>query len=65
MQVIDEQLSVEEVAGLKETFEMMDTGNKGKINIEELRIGLQKLGQLINDADLKVLMETVSFIIQL
>lgn len=65
MQVIAEHLSVEEVAGLKETFEMMDTGNKGKINIEELRIGLQKLGQLINDGDLKVLMETVSFIIQL
>ncbi|PWA98446.1 EF-hand domain pair [Artemisia annua] len=59
LRVIAEHLSVEEVAGLKETFEMMDTGNKGKINIEELRNGLQKLGQLINDDDLKVLMESV------
>ncbi|GJT18715.1 calcium-dependent protein kinase 7-like protein [Tanacetum coccineum] len=59
LRVIAEHLSVEEVAGIKETFEMIDTGNKGKINMEELRNGLQKLGQLINDADLKVLMEAV------
>uniref|UniRef100_A0A6P6FZF7 non-specific serine/threonine protein kinase n=1 Tax=Ziziphus jujuba TaxID=326968 RepID=A0A6P6FZF7_ZIZJJ len=55
--VIAEHLSVEEVAGIKEAFQMMDNGNKGKINIEELRIGLHKLGQQIPDPDLQILME--------
>ncbi|PON89159.1 GPCR kinase [Trema orientale] len=55
--VIAEHLSVEEVAGIKEAFEMMDNGNKGKVNLEELRIGLQTLGQQIPDPDLQILME--------
>ncbi|KAI7743476.1 LOW QUALITY PROTEIN: hypothetical protein M8C21_011327, partial [Ambrosia artemisiifolia] len=61
--VIAEHLSVDEVSGIKEMFDMMDTSKRGKINLEELRIGLQKLGQLVNDADLQVLMESVSFVI--
>ena len=59
-QVIAEHLSVEEVAGIKEGFHMMDTGNRGKINIDELRVGLHKLGHQIPDADLQILMEAVS-----
>ncbi|XP_071686006.1 calcium-dependent protein kinase 7-like [Rutidosis leptorrhynchoides] len=59
LRVIAEYISVDEVAGIKEIFEMMDTGNKGKITVEELRSGFQKLGQLMNDADFKVLTETV------
>ncbi|KAH0784104.1 hypothetical protein KY290_003702 [Solanum tuberosum] len=55
--VIAEFLSAEEVAGMKEAFEMMDTGKKGKINLEELKDGLQKLGHQIPDADLQILME--------
>ncbi|GAV90516.1 Pkinase domain-containing protein/EF_hand_5 domain-containing protein [Cephalotus follicularis] len=57
LRVIAEHLSVEEVAGIKEAFEMMDTSKRGKINLEELKIGLQKLGQQIADADLQILME--------
>ncbi|XP_038726178.1 calcium-dependent protein kinase 8-like [Tripterygium wilfordii] len=57
LRVIAEHLSVEEVAGLKDAFNMMDTGNRGMINLEELRAGLQKLGQKIPDADLQILME--------
>ncbi|GMH13018.1 hypothetical protein Nepgr_014859 [Nepenthes gracilis] len=57
LRVIAEHLSVEEVAGIKEAFEMMDTGKKGKINLEELRTGLHKLGQQIADADLQILVE--------
>ncbi|GLT82178.1 hypothetical protein SLE2022_005850 [Rubroshorea leprosula] len=57
LRVIAEHLSVEEVAGIKDAFAMMDTKNRGKINLEELRIGLQKLGQQIPDADLQILME--------
>ena len=59
-QVIAEHLSVEEVAGIKEGFQLMDTGNKGKINMDELRVGLQKLGHQIPEQDLQILMEAVS-----
>lgn len=62
LQVIAEHLSVEEVAGLKEAFEMMDTNKRGKINLEELRFGLQKSGQNIPEADLQILMEAVSIV---
>lgn len=57
LRVIAEHLSVEEVAGIKEGFQLMDTGNKGKINIDELRVGLQKLGQQVPETDLQILME--------
>ncbi|KAL2480619.1 Calcium-dependent protein kinase 32 [Abeliophyllum distichum] len=57
LRVMAEHLSVEEVAGIKEGFQLMDTGNKGKIDINELRTGLYKLGHQIPDADLQVLME--------
>ncbi|KAL7608512.1 hypothetical protein Lser_V15G13720 [Lactuca serriola] len=59
LRVIAEHLSVVEVADIKETFDMMDIGKKGKINLEELRNGLFKLGQLMNDEDLQILMESV------
>lgn len=63
IQVVAEHLSVEEVAGIKDSFNMMDINNRGKINLEELKNGLQKLGQHIPDADLQILMEAVSIII--
>lgn len=63
LQVVAEHLSMEEVAGIKEAFEMMDTNKKGKINLEQLRVGLQKVGQHIPEADLQILMEAVSIIL--
>ncbi|ESR65278.1 hypothetical protein CICLE_v10010257mg, partial [Citrus x clementina] len=62
LQVVAEFLSVEEVAGLKEAFEMMDTNKRGKINLEELRLGLLKGGQNIPEADLQILMDAISII---
>lgn len=61
-QVIAEHLSVEEAAGIKEGFQVMDTCNRGKINIDELRVGLHKLGHQVPDEDLLILMEAVSII---
>lgn len=52
---------MEEVAGIKEGFQLMDTNNKGKIDINELRVGLQKLGHHIPESDLQALMDAVSF----
>ncbi|XP_073146347.1 calcium-dependent protein kinase 8-like [Henckelia pumila] len=60
LRVVAEHLSVEEVAGIKEAFEMMDSGKKGKIHLEELRVGLQKLGHQITDDDLQILVEAAA-----
>ncbi|KAL2239923.1 UNVERIFIED_CONTAM: Calcium-dependent protein kinase 8 [Sesamum indicum] len=57
LRVVADHLSVEEVAGIKEAFDMMDSGKKGKVNLEEFRIGLHKLGHQIPDADIQILME--------
>ncbi|XP_057438677.1 calcium-dependent protein kinase 32-like [Lotus japonicus] len=57
LRVIAEHLTVEEAAGLREGFQGMDTANRGKINIDELRAGLLKLGHQVPDADLQILME--------
>ncbi|XP_057434409.1 calcium-dependent protein kinase 20-like [Lotus japonicus] len=57
LRVIAEHLSVEEVAGIKEGFQVMDTGNRGKINYDELRVGLTKLGHQVPDGDVQILMD--------
>ncbi|KAK2967819.1 hypothetical protein RJ640_027713, partial [Escallonia rubra] len=57
LRVVAEHLSGEEAAGMKEAFDMMDTSKRNKINLEELRSGLQNLGHQIPDADLQILME--------
>lgn len=60
--MIAEHLSVEEVAGIKEAFSSMDIEKRGKINLDELKNGLHKLGHQIPDADVQILMEAVSCI---
>ncbi|KAK9673638.1 hypothetical protein RND81_12G180400 [Saponaria officinalis] len=57
LKVIAEHLSTEEVAGIKEAFDGMDIGKTGKINLEQLKTGLHKLGHHIPDADVQILME--------
>ncbi|PHT49829.1 Calcium-dependent protein kinase 32 [Capsicum baccatum] len=55
--MIAEHLTVDKVAGIKERFQLMDIGNKGKIYINELRVGLQKLGHQIPESDVQILMD--------
>ncbi|KAG5080567.1 hypothetical protein JHK86_004632 [Glycine max] len=57
LRVIAEYLSLEEAAGIKEGFQLMDTSNKGKISVDELRVGLHKLGHQIPDGDIQILMD--------
>ncbi|KAE9590733.1 hypothetical protein Lal_00022974 [Lupinus albus] len=57
LRVIAEHLSAEEAAGLKERFQTMDADNRGKINMDELRIGLYKLGHQVHDEDINNIME--------
>ncbi|KAJ4896087.1 Calcium-dependent protein kinase 32 [Raphanus sativus] len=57
LRVIAEHLSDEEASGIREGFQMMDTNQRGKINIDELKIGLQKLGHAVPQDDLQILMD--------
>jgi hypothetical protein len=59
-QVVAENLSEEEIVGLKEMFKSLDTDNSGTITLEELRTGLPKLGTKITESELRQLMEAVS-----
>ncbi|CAN7062966.1 hypothetical protein IGI04_016981 [Brassica rapa subsp. trilocularis] len=57
LRVIAEHLSVEEASGIIERFQVMDTSNRGKITIQELRLGLRKLGIVVPQDDIQILMD--------
>ncbi|VAH28805.1 unnamed protein product [Triticum turgidum subsp. durum] len=57
LRVIAEHLSVEEVAGIKDMFEKMDLNKDSMINFDELKLGLNKLGHQMPDADVQILMD--------
>ena len=60
LKVIAENLSEEEIIGLKEMFKALDTDKNGIVTLEELRTGLPKLGNKISEAEIRQLMEAVS-----
>ncbi|KAI4308003.1 hypothetical protein L6164_031122 [Bauhinia variegata] len=57
LKVIAENLSEEEIQGLKQMFTNMDTDKSGTITYEELRAGLQRLGSKLTEAEVQQLME--------
>lgn len=62
LQVIAENLSEEEIVGLKEMFKSIDTDNSGTITFEELKAGLPKLGTKLSESEVRQLMEAVSLL---
>ncbi|KAJ9693889.1 hypothetical protein PVL29_009718 [Vitis rotundifolia] len=57
LRVIAENLSEEEIAGLKEMFKIIDTDNSGQITFEELKAGLKRFGANLNEAEIYDLMQ--------
>ncbi|XP_028804802.1 calcium-dependent protein kinase 1-like [Neltuma alba] len=57
LKVIAENLSEEEIIGLKEMFKSMDTDNSGTITFDELKAGLHKLGSKLSEPEIRQLME--------
>ncbi|KAJ6797716.1 putative calcium-dependent protein kinase 2 [Iris pallida] len=57
LKVIAENLSEEDIKGLKQMFKNMDTDQSGTITYEELRTGLSRLGSKLTEAEVKQLME--------
>lgn len=63
MKVIAENLSSEEIKGLKQMFDNMDTDGSGTITYEELKEGLSRLGSKLTEAEIQQLMDAVRTII--
>lgn len=57
IRVIAERLSEEEIAGLKEMFNMIDADNSGQITFEELKAGLERVGANLKESEIYALME--------
>uniref|UniRef100_A0A0E0LHF2 non-specific serine/threonine protein kinase n=1 Tax=Oryza punctata TaxID=4537 RepID=A0A0E0LHF2_ORYPU len=57
LRVIAENLSEDEIAGLREMFKMLDTDNSGQITLEELKTGLRRVGANLKDSEITTLME--------
>ncbi|KAG6545153.1 hypothetical protein Mapa_013418 [Marchantia paleacea] len=57
LRIIAEHLSGEEIEGLRDMFQMMDTDNSGAITFEELKAGLQKIGSQLAESEVRLLME--------
>lgn len=57
IEVIAMSLSEEEIAGLKEMFKMMDTDGSNQITLEELKLGLEKVGVNLKDSEMSRLWE--------
>ncbi|MCD7472433.1 Calcium-dependent protein kinase 20 [Datura stramonium] len=57
IRVIAENLSGEEIAGLKQMFKMIDADNSGHITLEELKRGLEKVGANLKDSEINSLMQ--------
>ncbi|PWZ22810.1 hypothetical protein Zm00014a_035370 [Zea mays] len=58
--VIAENLSEDEIAGLREMFKMIDADNSGQITFEELKVGLEKVGANLQESEIYALMQAVS-----
>lgn len=61
--MIAENLSEEEIIGLKEMFKSIDTDNSGTITFEELKDGLRKLGTKLSESEVRQLIEGVLLLV--
>lgn len=57
LKVIAENLSEEEIQGLRQMFNNMDTDRSGTITYEELKTGLSRLGSKLSEQEIRELME--------
>jgi calcium-dependent protein kinase len=58
--VVAENLPDEQIYGIKQTFDMMDTDKNGNLSFEELKEGLHMIGHPVADPDVQLLMNAVS-----
>ncbi|GLT66246.1 hypothetical protein SLA2020_386210 [Shorea laevis] len=56
LRVVAENLPDEQIYGIKQTFDMMDTDKNGNLSFEELKEGLHMIGHPVGDPDVQLLM---------
>lgn len=61
LKVIAENLSEEDIKGLKQMFKNIDTDESGTITYEELKTGLARLGSKLSEVEVKQLMDAVIY----
>lgn len=59
--MVADNLPDEQMDGIRQIFNMMDTDNNGDLTFEELREGLLKIGHHVTDPDVQMLIDAVSF----
>ncbi|CAE6023688.1 unnamed protein product [Arabidopsis arenosa] len=57
LRIVADNLPNEEIAAIVQMFQTMDTDKNGHLTFEELRDGLKKIGQVVPDGDVKMLMD--------
>ncbi|KAK2971316.1 hypothetical protein RJ640_001342 [Escallonia rubra] len=57
LRVIADNLSEEEIAGLKQMFKMIDTDNSGQITFDELKAGMKRVGTTLKESEIYDLMQ--------
>jgi calcium-dependent protein kinase len=57
LQVIAEHLGGQEIEGLKDMFQMMDTDKRGAITFDNLKAGLLHIGSQLTEGEVRLLME--------
>ncbi|OVA15957.1 Protein kinase domain [Macleaya cordata] len=57
LKVMAENLTEEEIKGLQQMFNNMDTDRSGTITLEELKTGLSRLGSKLTESEIKQLMD--------
>ncbi|KFK31209.1 hypothetical protein AALP_AA6G082200 [Arabis alpina] len=55
--IVADHLPNEEIAAIVQMFQTMDTDKNGHLTFEELRDGLKKIGQVVPEGDVKMLMD--------
>lgn len=50
---------MEEIAGIRQMFHMMDTNKDGNLSMDELRKGLHMIGHGVLEPDVQMIMEAV------
>jgi calcium-dependent protein kinase len=51
---------VEEVEVIRDMFALMDTDKDGRVTLQELKVGLRKVGSKLAEPEMELLMEAVS-----
>ncbi|KZV34824.1 calcium-dependent protein kinase 24-like [Dorcoceras hygrometricum] len=61
LRVVADNLPDDQVHGIKQMFNMMDTDKNGNLNFQELKDGLHMIGQSVPDPDVQLLFDAADF----